>query len=293
MKKLFGNRFALISYFGIIVIFILSYFIAYYIKSPLDQKMVFIVITSTILFFFWSIYIAFLKKDGTLTAKLHTLLLIISPIILTFQIIFIFNTAFGTYSEMLLWMLLFILFFTIIPIGVLNKWVTLSIVIFIFFTGLAFKTFRMPGGNYLLMSVPPLILLNMLYEYFLIRKIQEGKKQYKELFLAQSLAYFLLPASFYFLLFGWADIVVGKIAIYTYFIYNVYIFILLPNKNFFQWDIRLRKRFIQYSVYIGIFFFVIATYFALSDPLGYDLFSFGQSEVFTDYPVDFNSQYAR
>ena len=293
MKKLFGNRLSLISYFVIIVTFIFSYIISTLSESSFYEIFNLVVVFSTILFFLWTIYFAHLKKPKSFKEKLQSIALLVFTIIFIIHIVFIIDTSIKSYSALLLALLLFILFYTIIPIGILNNWVTLSIVIFIFFTGLAFKTFRMPGGNYLLMSVPPLILLNMLYEYFLIRKIQEGKKQYKELFLAQSLAYFLLPASFYFLLFGWADIVVGKIAIYTYFIYNVYIFILLPNKNFFQWDIRLRKRFIQYSVYIGIFFFVIATYFALSDPLGYDLFSFGQSEVFTDYPVDFNSQYAR
>jgi len=290
MKKLFGNRFALISYFLIISVFLITI-----IGDFLDIKFFYNIIDfiaplSILLFFIWTIYFSSIKKVQSLKEKIISLSVISIPIIIVFQITYLVEVINGKnpeiYTSVLYITLIVTILFLIIPIGIHSKNPTLSIIMFALFLGFMFKSHRIPGGNYISMSVPILILLNTFLEYILIRKYNTGKSEYLRIFLLQSISYIFLFSSLWIFFGGISDLIIAQVLVYVYLIVNLFIYLIIPKSNYFKWDQKLRKRFLQYSVYLGIVFLAFAIYLSLSDTLNYDLMNFSGKSSFADYDID-------
>lgn len=213
MKKLFGNRFALISYLVIILSFFLLLILSYIDNQLFGQYLSMSIPIYLVLFFIWSIYIATLKKNAPIKDKQGLILLIIFPIILLFVVIF-YNEISSNFSLLFLIFPIYItLIFVIIPIGILNHRRFLSIIIWLLIIGLFFKSSNIAGANYISMSVAPLFLVNMIYELFLTRKVQNGKKDFIRLFILQSLAYISLFGSLWIFIGELNDIIIGQLMV--------------------------------------------------------------------------------
>ena len=76
--------------------------------------------------------------------------------------------------------------------------------------------------------------------------------------------------------------------VYIYFITSLFIILLIPRSNFLRWDSLLKRRFLQFSVYVGIIFLAFAIYLSLSDTLNYEILKFSGNKSFTDFAINFN-----
>jgi len=171
---------------------------------------------------------------------------------------------------------------------ILLKWNFLffifSLIIFAFF----FKTTRIYGANLLLSSIAPLIFINIVIELIRTRKIKTYRREYFKLFIIQAVAFISLTGSYWFLFANYGNYEFGKIMVYIYFFLNLYLFIILPNSNFVNWDPILKSRFINHSVYAGGIFLIIAIFISLSDTVGYDILDLFSKNYFPDYAIDFS-----